>query len=262
MRRWWYGCAVLLLACSGCAMGPFFGGGYPSYPSGGYPDGPGRAYPGDPYLGGGFDPVFLCESRDNRTRRCHADTRGGVRLHRQLSNTACVRGQSWGIERDGVWVSGGCRAEFITGQGYGGGAPGGGTGLVRCESNDMGTRRCPADTRRGVRLVNRLSSSPCVEGQNWGAGNGEIWVTRGCRAEFAVGGGGGGGHRPPPVPPSQVIRCESEDKRQRRCPANVARNVTLVRQLSNSPCIRGSTWDWDRSGVWVSSGCRAEFSIR
>jgi Protein of unknown function (DUF3011) len=58
-------------------------------------------------------PTFRCESRDNRRRNCSADTRGGVRLVRQLSGSAiCREGRTWGSDNDSVWVDNGCRGEF------------------------------------------------------------------------------------------------------------------------------------------------------
>ncbi len=249
-----------MLACAGCVLDPgIFGGGSYPYPGQGYPVGGDPPYPGD---GAVYGAPFRCESRDDRTRRCPADTRGGVRMTRQLSNTPCIRGRTWDADRNGVWVTEGCRAEFIAGQGSGGGYPvGGGSDRVRCESDDMRTRRCPVDTRGGVRLVRQLSSTACIEGRTWGHDANQVWVTGGCRGEFAT--GGGGGHRPNPGPgPAQILRCESKDGRQRRCNATIRRQATLVRQLSNSPCIRGSSWGWDANGIWVGSGCRAEFSIR
>ena len=54
-----------------------------------------------------------CESDGGRQRRCPADTSGGVTLVRQLSHTACVEGQTWGYDDDGIWVDRGCRAEFL-----------------------------------------------------------------------------------------------------------------------------------------------------
>ena len=250
---------VLVLACAGCIYDPGFYGGGPggSYPGGGYPTYP--DYPGYPdYPDSGHGGPFRCESRDERTQRCPADTRGGVRLLRQLSNTPCVKGRTWGVDRGGVWVAGGCRAEFVAG--YGGTAPGPGPGVVRCESEDKRTRHCPADTRGGVRMVRQLSSTSCIQGQTWGYDRGGIWVSRGCRAEFVTG-QGGGGHRPDPGP-GQIVRCESRDGRQRRCNVSIQHHATLVRQLSNSPCIRGTSWGWDRNGIWVGSGCRADFSVR
>lgn len=53
-----------------------------------------------------------CESQDQRQHSCDMDTRGAVKVTRQLSRTACVEGQTWGLARHSVWVSGGCRAVF------------------------------------------------------------------------------------------------------------------------------------------------------
>ncbi|MBS0198828.1 MAG: DUF3011 domain-containing protein [Proteobacteria bacterium] len=53
-----------------------------------------------------------CESRDSRQHECEMDTRGDVRVVRQLSNTQCVQGENWGLNRHSVWVKNGCRAIF------------------------------------------------------------------------------------------------------------------------------------------------------
>jgi len=154
--------------------------------------------------------------------------------------------------------------------GYYGGDRGGNYGgdygrgtTVRCESNDKRSRRCPADTRGGVMISRQLSRTQCVQGRNWGWDNAGIWVSQGCRAEFVTGRGGqqsgwpgAGGH-------GQVVRCESNDRRHRRCNVPVGRGgVNLVRQLSDTRCVQGRNWGWDRSGIWVDGGCRAEFRVR
>src|SRR3954471_18224604 len=57
-----------------------------------------------------------CESlqSENYGRKyCTADTRGGVRLNRTLSDSNCVQGSSWGYDDRGVWVDNGCRGEFL-----------------------------------------------------------------------------------------------------------------------------------------------------
>jgi hypothetical protein len=36
----------------------------------------------------------------------------GVRLVRQQSKSACVQGRSWGYNRNTIWVSRGCEADF------------------------------------------------------------------------------------------------------------------------------------------------------
>jgi len=145
-----------------------------------------------PYPPGGTGQVFRCESQDNRMRRCGADTRYGVRINRQLSGSPCIQGRSWGYDNSGVWVSNGCRAEFVTGGGYGNGGsqyPGNGYGqgqTVRCESQDNHMRRCNVAVYRSVQMQRRLSDSPCVQGSTWGWDRNGIWVDRGCRADFLV----------------------------------------------------------------------------
>lgn len=259
------------LAAGGCAMTPGYGGGYGGS---GYPQSNG--YPSPGYGSGGYPAGgqrFRCESEDNRRRSCAVDTRGGVQLVRQLSDSPCLPGRTWDYDRNGVWVTQGCRGEFATGaQGgqYGAGIPGGYQGNgdqggeVRCESIDGRTRQCPVNTRGGVRLVRQLSSSPCVEGRTWGSSRDSIWVSQGCRGTFAVGSGSGGygGNYPAGGGYGQTVRCESVDNRQRRCSVPVRSDVTLVRQLSSTRCVQGANWGFDRNGIWVDNGCRADFSVR
>jgi hypothetical protein len=223
----------------------------------------------DGYHGGGHGEVFRCESRDSRYRHCAADTRGGVELTRRLSKTHCVEGRNWGYERSGVWVSHGCRAEFRSRAG-GGWNGGGGAQIVRCDSNDGRYRTCAIPRGGQVRLARQISKTRCVEGHNWGRERGAIWVDGGCRAEFAIGGRGGGwggggwdggwdgGHG---GGYAQVFRCDSNDGRTRHCEADVRRGVSLLRQVSRTPCIEGRTWGRDYRGVWVAGGCRAEFRV-
>ncbi|HEY0506323.1 MAG TPA: DUF3011 domain-containing protein [Lysobacter sp.] len=206
-----------------------------------------------------------CDSNDNRYRQCAADTRGGVRLLRQYSKSACTEGRTWGYDRGGVWVNDGCRAEFALGRwnGGGGGWGGGNDGrTVRCDSNDNRYRQCPIDGGR-VALVRQYSKSPCIEGRTWGAGRGFVWVNDGCRAEFASGRGGGwgGGHGGGSNNPGQTLYCGSDDNRQRRCNVTVRRDARLVRQASKAACIEGRSWGWDRDGIWVSNGCRGDFQV-
>ena len=260
--------AMLVLPLAGCAIDPLLAGegGYP--PSGyGYPR---EAYPSSGYPDYGYaDRNFRCDSNDGRQNYCRVDTRGGVQLVRQVSKSPCVRGSSWGYDRNGVWVSNGCRAEFAagSGSGYGNDYNGGGYGgqPLRCESIDNRTRECPADTRGGVRLVRRLSKSPCEAGRNWGFHRDRVWVSGGCRAEFVLGQGGDpgwdGGYYGGGYGSGRIVRCESIDARQRECRVDVRREVRLVRNLSKARCIEGRNWGWDRYGIWVADGCRAEFRV-
>lgn len=238
--------------------------------------------------------VVRCESNDGRVREC--PTGGGrVMIERQISRSACIEGQSWGYGRNGIWVSQGCRADFrIFAQGgnYGGGNYGnryGGTygnpyggnyeggpayasQTIRCESNDNRVQRCAVATPGRVQLVRQLSRSACIEGRTWGSDRGGVWVSQGCRGEFASTGrgnaygygngnayGNGGFGNGSPYGGGRLFRCESNDGRTRECAVNTRAGVQLVRQLSSAACIQGRTWGYGRTGIWVSQGCRAEF---
>lgn len=177
--------------------GPGYGG--PGWESPGW-ESPGWGGPGHGGQGGwGGGQRLTCESRDQRTRYCDIDTRGGVVLVRQLSRGACIEGRTWGWDRRGVWVSQGCRAEFESGRagpgwggpGWGGGHAGPGWGggaarVVRCESRDGRTQYCDVGFVREVRLERQLSRGACIEGGSWGWDRRGLWVANGCRGEFAV----------------------------------------------------------------------------
>ncbi len=212
--------------------------------------------------------VVRCESRDNRTERC-AVGGGDIRLVRQLSSNACVRGRNWGTDSRGIWVSGGCRAEFSVGgygdDRYGGGYGNDGAGTFRCESNNNRTERCASSGR--VEFVRQLSNTPCVRGRSWGSDSRGVWVSNGCRALFRTGGYGNGygnnGGYNSGYGGSDLIRCESNDNRSRSCGFSTTRGgeIRLLRQLSDKPCVENQTWGRSRNGVWVTNGCRAEFVI-
>ncbi|HEY5851735.1 MAG TPA: DUF3011 domain-containing protein [Lysobacter sp.] len=129
--------------------------------------------------------TIRCESRGNRWQHCDADTSAGAELVRQLSKNPCIKGDNWGADNRGVWVSGGCRAEFRMMAVVAVQAPPG--KIVRCDSTDKLPRHCPATTEGGaVRLFRQLSRAACVEGRSWGVDQNGIWVEDGCRAEFEV----------------------------------------------------------------------------
>ena len=69
----------------------------------------------------------------------------------------------------------------------------------------------------------------------------------------------------PMVPPAWAargtIRCESRNNNRNFCRVDTENNVSLRRQLSNAPCQRNRTWGFDRNGIWVDRGCRADFDF-
>ena len=205
--------------------------------------------------------LVRCESVNNGRQTCEVDERGRmVYVNQQLSNSPCVVGRTWGVsgDRDEIWVDGGCRAEFQVGSSAGMAAAAFGKSVV-CESHNNGKDRCAADTSYGVQLVRQISRGGCERGKDWGFDENGIWVDNGCRGEFVL----GGEPRYTPMTSSapMMVTCESQNDATAHCAADTYYGVTLARQISNSLCVRGQTWGYDASGIWVTRGCRAEFVI-
>lgn len=59
----------------------------------------------------------------------------------------------------------------------------------------------------------------------------------------------------------EVVTCKSHDYKYKHCNIRSAGYVTLQKQLSNTRCEQGRTWDYDRRGIWVDDGCKAEFLV-
>lgn len=138
-----------------------------------------------------FAETIRCESDRGHRHECSFDGWGRVELLRQFSRTNCVEGRTWGIAgRHAVWVSDGCRADF----------------LIRrennrddrhehdrrsrtiiCESGNNTRHRCDVETQFGVRLTRQISRNACILNRTWGYDSRGIWVRDGCRAEFTLG---------------------------------------------------------------------------
>ena len=201
-----------------------------------------------------LDATILCESADGKRHTCKAETSAGVQLVRQLTDDACTYGREWGYDAEGVWVAKGCRAEFAVSA-----KPRVMVSSLMCESKNGARTHCDGDTRYGVALFRKLSDDKCVLGESWGFDETGVWVDAGCRAQFAL-----GGYRLPPerVPPNAAkITCESVDGERKPCPVDTSRGVGLLHQISEADCVLNRTWGYDLDGIWVASGCRAEFAV-
>ncbi|MGA8278681.1 MAG: DUF3011 domain-containing protein [Rhodanobacteraceae bacterium] len=146
--------------------------------------------------------AISCTSQGFRPAHCAVPWRD-AELVRQTSDSACVRGRSWGVDRRGIWVDKGCGGTFVeAGRGgrrgdrgdrgdHGDWRPGSGWDrsiAVRCDSKDFRYHFCQVDTGRGSRVAVRrqISDTRCVEGRTWGWNRAGIWVNNGCSAVFGV----------------------------------------------------------------------------
>lgn len=156
-----------------------------------------------PALAARGEQVVTCESQDRRLTTCPVDTGAGVELLEQHSKAPCTENQSWGYGPRSIWVSAGCRADFLiypsrrSGGSVGSGAYAQERGrdgrgrrarpqVLVCESENRRRAFCPVRIRGGVELHVQLSDAVCEEGYSWGYDAQGIWVSRGCRAEFLV----------------------------------------------------------------------------
>lgn len=59
------------------------------------------------------------------------------------------------------------------------------------------------------------------------------------------------------------FQCESRGFGYNLCQVDIGRSgrVYLVDQVSNSDCIEGRTWGYNRAGVWVDQGCAGVFRV-
>jgi hypothetical protein len=263
--------------------------------------------------------VLTCSSDDWGRHYCAADTRAGVSLQRQRSGSPCTQGKTWGFDQQGVWVDRGCRADFLVnanqsevdrtrGRDHDGGDKDdhdrdkdrdrnleqdrdreryvdqdrdrdrnqdnhdGDAGRddrrapesmqLSCSSDDWGRHYCESDIQGKATMVRQRSGSPCREGYSWGYDRRGIWVDHGCRADFQLTGrrseSAGAGYNPGYV---GTLNCSSNDGNRQNCQTDTRGGVRITRQISESACRIGYSWGYDRDGVWVDHGCRAEFQI-
>jgi Protein of unknown function (DUF3011) len=133
---------------------------------------------------GGQPQRITCSSNNGKRNWCAIGNSRDVQLVRQISGSACIRGNTWGLDQRGLWVDNGCRAEFIIGRS--GPPPPPKPTIVTCSSNNGKRNWCAIGNSRDVQLVRQISGSACIRGNTWGLDQRGLWVDNGCRADFRV----------------------------------------------------------------------------
>jgi len=209
--------------------------------------------------------LVRCESSARETVRCDADTRGGVVLQRQLSRAGCWYDETWGFDARGIWVSNGCRADFALGEATAALPESGAT-----PASDEGITGSDIALGAGAVLVLGAIAAAVLAGQdddddeddrNYDRYNDRHSDRYDDQKRRRVGNRSYGGATDP-WGRDQIVRCESDGRKQRYCKVDTRRGVELYRQHSKARCRYGSSWGYDRKGIWVDEGCRAEFLIR
>lgn len=241
-------------------------------------------YGGNPAYGSnnGSPQRVRCESTGGRRTFCRANTTGGVRLARQLSKNSCIRGRNWSYTNTGIWVTNGCRAEFLVGRRNVNRNAGPVVAddhyvdqsgrLVHCQSTASGRTYCGEGHRRYTMSNNRDPN--CIEGQTWGRDDRGVWVSGDCNADFTrdeydsynndgynngVPGNTEVGHTHSIDNSGRVVHCQSTADGRTYCGD---RDSQYIISGSRDPdCIEGVTYGRDERGTWVTGDCAADFSV-
>ena len=212
--------------------------------------------------------IITCKSRDYRYQYCRTNVRSGVELRRQISNTRCREGDSWGYDRGGIWVDKGCSGQFRV--------------RGRSRNDDKYEREYGYERR------NRRNRD--YDRYDWDNDN----YRRRSRNDRYDWDGDEYGNRDPydyrRRNPSgrngrydrdrydwdddydrnrnrssrkYTINCSSDRDRYRMCRTGITRydRVVLKKQLSRSSCRRDYSWGYNQNGIWVDRGCRGIFEI-
>jgi hypothetical protein len=165
----------------------------------------------------------------------------------QHSPHACYQNDTWGYDSSGIWVANGCSATFRIGRKDDGDtAAAVGLGILAlgvlgalADNNDDGYNQPPPPPPQGY------------------------------DPNYPPPGGypGQGGYPDQDGYPDDnyndayVISCDSKKNKYRFCAVPIQNYAQLVHQRSRSACRFNKSWGYDRRGVWVKSGCRADFAI-
>ena len=210
--------------------------------------------------------VFTCSSDDGRLHSCRVNTNAPIQFVRQRSDAQCIAGQTYGIDRGGVWVTNGCRADFAVGArgAYDQGAYNNGN---RDRDNDADDQD-NGNWRHHHRRDNNDNGS---YSQNGPYNNGSYDRQGNYQGPYNNGryNNGDRGY----VNSGQPIQYYGSYKNGRtNCSANpgagqtycqtggALSDATIIKQ--NGRCQRGQNWDINPDGLWIADGCSAEFQLQ
>ncbi len=145
--------------------------------------------------------------------------------------------------------------------------------VVHCVSTESGRTYCG---KPHMRYVIKDPGSVCVEGTTWGTDERGVWVTGGCTADFNASANGVTTKkvttttvttRSTPMATEstrvtesgRLVHCIATASGRTYCGVHHAHYV-----ISGTPdpvCVEGSTWGYDDHGVWVTGGCKSDFTF-
>lgn len=128
---------------------------------------------------------LVCESIGHNYKRCYSNEPiRRAHVEQQLSSSDCHEGDSWGFDRDFIWVDDGCRARFrIDSQ-----SEEVVTREMTCESwGNHSDNRCYVNGDiSSIVLLDEYSHYACDFGHTWAWTQDYLRVTNGCSGLFRV----------------------------------------------------------------------------
>lgn len=123
-----------------------------------------------------------CRSDNGKYRECPIGPGHFGRLVREYSKNRCREDVTWGTRNGVIWVTDGCKAQFVRQRGNSGGSNS--ERYVECRSRDGRYSECSVGRGYVGRLVRDESGGRCRRDSTWGTRNGVVWVTNGCSGRF------------------------------------------------------------------------------
>jgi len=200
--------------------------------------------------------TVTCESTNNEYRSCPVDTRGGVRLSRQLSTKGCWENDTWGFDRNKIWVDRGCRAQFQVGA-QATSTTGKGDALAAAAVVGIAAAAIIASNQHDDHHNKNYNNNYNNNYDNRYDGRYDERYDDRYRnydnSRYGYNGYGGD--------PRRTFTCESRNDRRSYCGIPGRGHVEIYKQRSSSQCRHGHSWGVEGNSVWVAHGCRAEFAV-
>jgi hypothetical protein len=194
--------------------------------------------------------TVTCESRNGSYQSCPVDASNGVRLSRQLSSQGCWQNDTWGFDRNRIWVDRGCRAEFEVGE-KSSSADSKNNALAAAAVVGLAAAAIIATNKHDDHHNNKHNNS---YSNNYDSRYNDRYDDR----YYENSRYGYNGYR---GDPRWTFRCESKNDRRNYCKIPARGHVEVYKQRSASPCTYGRSWGVSGHEVWVEDGCRAEFAV-
>jgi uncharacterized protein YraI len=208
--------------------------------------------------------IVTCESTNNEYRSCPVDASGGVRLSQQLSTKGCWENDTWGYDRNKIWVDRGCRAQFQVGA-QSTNSAGKGDALAAAAVVGIAAAAIIASSKHDDhhnKNQNKNYSNSYNNGYNYNYDNRydgkyDSRYNDSYRnydnSRYGYNGYGGD--------PRRTFTCESRNDKRNYCSIPGRGHVEIYKQRSSKPCRHGHSWGVEGNSVWVEDGCRAEFAV-